>query len=123
MSLHITQTEAQALTAFVERVRPEWDRPGILAAIRKAQGLGSAAAIGAALCRLAENRDLRTPALLAEPGPHWAGTTVATRPPPTMCADHPTSRALDCRQCAAETVAADQAKIRALHDELRKAKA
>lgn len=124
MSLHINEVEARALAAFVSRIRPDWDHPGIVSAIQKARELGSAAAVGAALCRLAENHDMRTPALLAEPGPHWGGTTVATRKPPTMCPDHPTSRALNCRECA--RVAAEheiaQAKIRELRNELRKAK-
>lgn len=119
----ISNAQSQALAALVSRLRDDWDHPGILAAITKARDVGPPAAIAAALCRLAENRDMRTPALLAEPGTHWGGTTVATRKPPTMCPDHPTSRALDCRQCAAVTVTADQTKIRQLHDELRKARA
>jgi hypothetical protein len=99
MSLHITKTEAQALATFISRVRTDWDHPGVMAAIHKARDLGSAAAIGAALCRLAENTQLRTPALLAEPGAHWAGTTVATRQPPQRCTDHPTQPAGRCTQC------------------------
>jgi hypothetical protein len=119
----ISNAQAQALAALVSRLRDDWDHPGILAAIHKARDVGPPAAIAGALCRLAENRDMRTPALLAEPGAHWGGTTVATRKPPTMCPDHPTSRAAQCLECAAETVAADQAKIRELHDSLRKARA
>jgi hypothetical protein len=107
MSLHITQTQAEALAAFVCRVRSDWDHPGVMAAIKKARDLGPAAAVGAALCRLAENRDLRTPALLAEPGPHWGATTVATRQPPSMCPDHPTSRILDCQECLDEVADAE----------------
>lgn len=106
MSLHITQTEAQALAAFVARIRPDWDHPGIVAAIGKARDVGPAAAVGAALCRLAENGELRTPALLAEPGAHWGGTTAATRRPPTLCPDHPTARLHDCPECRAVTLAA-----------------
>jgi hypothetical protein len=125
MSLHITHVEAQALAAFITRIRPDWDHPGIFAAIGKTRDLGSAAAIGAALCRLAENRDLRTPALLAEPGPHWGGTTTATRQPPQRCPEHPTERAWNCRPCEAQAIDREeaQAKIRELHDELRKARA
>ena len=95
----ITKAEAQALATFVARCREDWDHPGIVAAIQRAAHLGSPAAIGAALCRLAENRDLRTPAMLADPGTHWAGTTVAKVAPPVTCPDHPAEKAGACRVC------------------------
>ena len=104
--MRITRVEAQALAAFVTRIRDDWDQPGIVAAIEKAAPLGAPAAIGAALCRLAENRDLRTPAMLAEPGTHWAGTTVAKLAPPVMCVDHPDQPARECRECRALAVPA-----------------
>jgi hypothetical protein len=99
----ISKVEAQALAAFVARCRDDWDHPGIVAAITKASHLGSPAAIGAALCRLAENRELRTPAMLADPGTHWTGTTVAKLTPPVMCPDHPGQPAGRCPACDAET--------------------
>src|SRR5690349_20656220 len=106
--MRMTKVEAQALAAFVARVRPDWQQPGIMAAIEKAVPLGSAAAIGGALCRLAENLELRTPALLAEPGPHWSGTTVATRQPPVKCPEHPGEKAGACRECEALAVPAPE---------------
>ena len=102
--MRITRVEAQALAAFVSRIRDDWDQPGIVAAIEKAAPLGAPAAIGAALCRLAENRDLRTPAMLAEPGTHWSGTTVAKLAPPVMCAEHPHQPARECPDCRAQAV-------------------
>ena len=102
--MRISKVEAQALAAFIGRVRPDWQHPGIMAAIEKAAPLGSAAAIGAALCRLAENYELRTPAILEQPGTHWSGTTVASRQPPSMCPDHPSERASTCALCAADAV-------------------
>jgi len=106
--MRITTAQAQALAAFVARVRDDWDHPGIVAAIQKAAPLGSPAAIGAALCRLAENRELRTPAMLADPGTHWSGTTVAKVAPPVMCVDHPSQPARACPECIAAAVPADQ---------------
>lgn len=121
--VRITKVEAQALAAFIGRIRPDWNQPGIVAAIEKAGPLGPAAAVGAALCKLAENYELRTPAMLDQPGPHWAGTTVATRTPPTMCPDHPEWRAHRCdadgpcaRQIAADHAAGAAAVRRALAD-------
>ena len=106
--MRITTSQAQALAAFVSRVRDDWDHPGIVAAIQKAAPLGSPAAIGAALCRLAENRELRTPAMLADPGTHWSGTTVAKVAPPVMCPEHPAEKASACKECIAAAVPADQ---------------
>ena len=105
--MRITKAEAQALAAFVARCRSDWDHPGIVAAIQKAAPLGSPAAVGAALCRLAENRELRTPAMLADPGAHWSGTSVAKVAPPVMCADHPDQPARACKTCEDAAVPAE----------------
>lgn len=116
----MTQAQAQALAAFVWRIRDDWDQPGILAAIRKAGTLGTPAEIGTALCRLAGNRELRTPALLSEPGPHWHETSVASRVWPVMCEQHPHVRASRCDvdgPCAAYVTPAGIAAVRtALRD-------
>lgn len=42
----------------------------------------------------------KTPALLAEPGPHWDRTPVASRPAPSMCPEHPAQRVGRCTDCA-----------------------
>lgn len=111
--MHISQVEAQALAAFVSRIRPDWDHPGILAAIAKARSLGSAADIGSALCKLAANPGLRTPALLSEPGAHWAGAVTGTRQRPDMCPEHPAEKAGACQPCEAQAVC-DAEKLAAL---------
>ena len=102
--MRITVAQTQALAAFVARCRDDWDHPGIVAAITKASHLGSPAAIGAALCRLAENPELRTPAMLADQGSHWGGTTVAKLTPPVTCPDHPGEKAGACRVCESAAV-------------------
>lgn len=94
--MRISTAQAQALGAFISRIRDDWDHPGIVAAITKAAPLGNPAEIGTALCRLAANHELRTPALLSEPGPHWHDTSVATRVWPVMCQQHPDVRASRC---------------------------
>jgi hypothetical protein len=99
--MRITQAQAQALASFISRVRTDWDHPGVVAAITKAAPLGTPADIGTALCRLAANAELRTPAILADPGTHWADTTVAKRTPPVMCPEHSTEKAGACRVCIA----------------------
>lgn len=105
-----TRVQAEALAAAAIRCRPAgaptWDHAGTVAQIAAAGSLGSPADVGAALMRLAGDSDQRTPGMLPLPGPHWAGTTVGVRKPPTMCGEHPARRALDCPECA-ETASAD----------------
>lgn len=112
----VTQAEAQSLAAFIVRIRDDWDHPGVVAAIRKASALGSAADIGVALCRLAGNRELRTPATLADPGPHWRDTTVGKRDLPAMCPEHPAEKAGHCRECVSRAVQPTGAVRAALAD-------
>lgn len=115
--MRMTEVEAQALAAFLGRVRPDWDHPGIMAALKKATHLGSSAAVAAAACRLAENLELRTPAILEKPGPHWGGTTVATRQTPSMCPEHPGEKAGQCLEtgpCSQEVVPIERGQLKAL---------
>lgn len=100
----ISQTQATALATFVAKVRDDWDQPGILAAIQKAQSLGNPLQIGRALIALAENRELRTPALLASPGKHWVQDGAPTGPNVSnnvRCPEHPLS-VHPCPQCEAK---------------------
>lgn len=110
--MRISQAQAQALATFVSRIRTDWDHPGIVAAIQRAAAIASPADIGVALCRLAANPDLRTPAILPDPGTHWQGTLTGSRPAPVMCPDHPTWKASACTDsgpCRAASDAADHA--------------
>ncbi len=104
-----TKAQAQALAAFITRIREDWDHPGIVAAIQKASALGSAADIGVGLCRLAGNAELRTPATLADPGSHWRDTSVGKITPPVMCPEHATEKAGACRVCTSQSVPAPSA--------------
>jgi len=109
--MRINAAQTQALAAFVSRIRDDWDHPGIVAAIQKAAPLGTPADIGTALCRLAANLELRTPAILADPGTHWADTTVAKRTPPVMCPEHSMEKAGACRACIAQAVPVEAVPI------------
>lgn len=103
--MSIDKTTAQALANYVGRLRPDWDYPGIYAAIGRAKDLGSAAAISAALCRIAEDLTIRTPAVLPEPGPHWGGTAVAGHKRNPNCPEHPGEPIGRCRPCAEQATA------------------
>jgi hypothetical protein len=100
----ITQSQGQALTALIGQLRKDWDLAGIRAAIRKAALIGAPADVAVAACRCAANPDMRTPALIAEPGPHWLGTSAGSRQAPTMCPTHPAHKAGGCPACIAGAV-------------------
>lgn len=67
----ISSTQAQYLAQLTHALRPDWDVPGIRAAISRARHRAPADDIALALIRLTRRDDLRTPAILAEDGPHW----------------------------------------------------
>lgn len=113
----ITDTQAQALAQFAATLRPgtpqapRWDVPGIRAAIHAAKRRAPAGELAIALIRLTERDDLRTPALLAEDGPHWLALPFAeTRTTRPKCPTHGIAvRLVDglCTGCVADTKAAD----------------
>jgi hypothetical protein len=93
MSRRIAKHEAEALATFVTRLRPDWDHPGIVAAIVKAIDKGGPFDIAHALVTLAEDDQLRSPGLLASDGRHWlrrdgkpTGPRLSNNVP---CPDHP----------------------------------
>lgn len=106
----MTETQARALAALIVRLRaadgmPEWDNAGIIAKLREAAPTASSWDLARAAINLAENRDLRTPGVLPQPGPHWLkpdGTKPARRGDHTMtCPEH--AERLPCGQCVANT--------------------
>ena len=109
MTTRMTETQAQALAALIVRLRaaddmPAWDNAGILAKLREAAPTASSWDLARAALNLAENRDLRTPGVLPQPGPHWSkpdGSKPARRGDHTMrCPEHGQPY-LRCTECAA----------------------
>jgi len=95
----LSQSQGQALTALLGTIRKDWGLAGITAALKKASPLGSAAEVAVAACRVAANEGMRTPALIAEPGPHWLGLAAGSRLAPVMCVTHPEQKAGACAEC------------------------
>ena len=98
----MTRSQAVAVATAVQQVRPEWDHPGILAALQAAQGHGTPAEVAAAAFRLAGDLKVRTPGMLAQPGKHWrapadGGPTVSVVV--TRCGEHPEHPAARCPAC------------------------
>ena len=79
-----------------------WDMAGISAAIEKARKAGhDGDVIIVRACHAMANRELRTPALIATPGPIDDQPAPAL-PPNTIdhpCPEHPTEHAATCRAC------------------------
>lgn len=103
--MRMTKVQAEALAAFVARVRPEWRPAGILAALEKAAPTADVHDVACALIRLAEDATVKTPGLLPQPGPHWLkpdGSEPARRGDHTMtCPEH--AERLPCGRCIADT--------------------
>ena len=77
---------ALALARFVHCLRTDWDVPGIRAAIHAARHVDRRESVAIALIELARRDDLRTPALLPEPGAHWqTGRTPGARVTARRC--------------------------------------
>ena len=103
--MKMTKVQAEALAAFVARIRPEWRPAGILAALEKAAPTADVHDVACALIRLAEDATVKTPGLLPQPGPHWLkadGSKPARRGYHTMtCPEH--AERLPCGRCIADT--------------------
>lgn len=104
---HMTETQAQALAALIVRLRdadgmPQWDNAGIIAKLREAAPTATSWDLARAAITLAENRDLRTPGVLPQPGPHWLkpdGSKPRRRGDHTMCCPDHGEPYLSCSQC------------------------
>lgn len=104
------ERQMEALARLVWMLRqadgaPEWDGPGIIAKLREAAPTASSWDLARAAINLAENRELRTPGVLPQPGPHWLkpdGSKPARRGDHTMrCPEH--AERLPCGRCVADT--------------------
>ena len=122
----MTRAQEVAIATAVQQLRPDWDHPGIVAALRAAQAHGTPAEVAAAACRLACNLKLRNPGMLAQPGAHWrapaeGGPTVSVVV--TRCPEHPEHPAARCPECeeANRGEVDHQAGVAAVREALRSA--
>lgn len=88
----MTKVQAEALTALIVRLRPEWRPAGVMAALEKAKDGADTFDVSRALINLAADASVITPGLLHQPGPHWLrpdGSKPARRGDSTMrCPEH-----------------------------------
>lgn len=71
IQIQLTHDQATKLAAFVNTLRPDWDKPGIFDAIAKARTRGTACEVSVAAIRCATSAHARTPAVIAMDGAHW----------------------------------------------------
>ena len=105
--MKIDRATAQAFAQAINRIRPDWDVPGIRAVIERSPRNAALSEILVAAVRLAERPDVRSPGLLLEDGPWWdTAATGNTRPAwvgqRDLCPDHGQPRT-DCLDCRRET--------------------
>lgn len=108
----INSAQARSLAVFVNTIRPDWDVPGIAAALHKARNRAPVDELATALIRFSRRDDLRTPAVFDQDGTHWMGLPVAEARSPQRpkCPTHGIAvRVTDglCTGCLADRIAAD----------------
>lgn len=108
----ITTPQARALAVLTNTLRPDWDVPGIAAAIHRARHRAPADELAIAMVRFTRRDDLRTPAVFPDDGTHWMGLPVAEARAPQRrkCPVHGIAvRLVDglCTGCIADQKGAD----------------
>ena len=107
----LDKPRAQAAATLAIQLRKlagftEWHMAGTLSALEAAAATASAFEVSQAIVRLAAMPEMKTPALLAQPGPGWPtahdGSTIRRRGDHTMtCPEH--AERLPCGRCVADT--------------------
>lgn len=110
----IIEKATPPLVRLLHILRPEWDEPGISAALSRAGKADNVSALAIAAIRAANDPAVRTPAVIAMPGRHWTPVDA----PPESSYRHPPNLAATlangcrqhfepnpCRCCAAEAKA------------------
>lgn len=104
--MRIDRAQAEALAAFIIRVRTDWSHSGVMAALEKSN-IVDALDTARAVVNLAADPTAKTPALLAKPGPWWrnpAGENVSPERYTMRCHEHP-AETVPCRECTARALA------------------
>ena len=111
------------IASLVHTIRPDWDKPGIRAALHQVADRPLALATIAATIAATTRTDQRTPAIIALDGDHWtkAHTTLGTTPRPLPIEPRRCAHGMIGRECPACQASQDTrtkegvAKVRAAH--------
>lgn len=105
-----SREQAETLAHLVHLLRPEWDEPGIFAALKDLAGRDPFETTMRAV-RAAGRPDCKTPGVIALNGPHAREPQPHERPvgrgpsPDQECQTHPGQYAASCSGCAADRIA------------------
>ncbi|RII41910.1 hypothetical protein DWB68_10310 [Galactobacter valiniphilus] len=102
-----TREQAACLANLLNQIRPDWPTSSLMTLL--AEHRTHPATFGE-ICQAAitkaQEADLRTPAAIFNPGPHWPERAKATLPR-TPCPQHREEDEHTCRCCAADRLAAN----------------
>jgi hypothetical protein len=108
--MSVDRPTGETIARLMSHLRPEWDYPGCVAAV-KAVARKPAADVAMAAIRLAMTPEAKTPgALSVANGAHWRERLAAPEPrnPPRRgedCRNHPGEWPESCRGCASDRLA------------------
>lgn len=112
MHARIIDEHARPLAALMAALHPGWDIPGCRAALWNAKDRADVYELAHAAIELARRTDLRSPAVLAEDGPHWGKHQTPTgnehRIARCDVIGHGSYPAHNCGACRAEDLEADE---------------
>lgn len=123
-SFPISHDQAKHLAAFLNSIRGDWDKPGILDALAKARDRADVHDLAIAAIRASLNAKARTPAVIGMDGAHWREPEPQEQP--TVSRLNPGTPQHDCHRdgCrghetphTAEHVARIKAQLRRTEEE------
>ena len=109
----ITQTQASIIANALTEIRPDWNWQSLMTLLEAncAHPATFADTLVAAVTK-AQDTDLRTPAAIWNPGPHWPDTSrdavTAHSEQGPRCEDHTTEPAATCPCCIADVKCGDR---------------
>lgn len=109
----LTQTQAAIIANALHEIRPDWPQASLMTQLweHRDHPATFADTLVAAVTK-AQDTDLRTPAAIWNPGPHWPDTSreavTAHAEQGPRCEDHTTEPAATCRSCRGDVLAGER---------------
>ena len=76
----MTRDQAEKIAHAVHAIRPDWDTPGIIAALSRSRDRADTWQVAIAAITAAADNTNRTPAVIPLAGKHWQTATTGTSP-------------------------------------------
>lgn len=109
MSQQLTAQQASIIANALVQVRSDWKWTSLMTLLEAHRDHPATFPdLLIAAVTKAQEPDLRTPAAIFNPGPHWPEHVRDRLPAGPACADHPEEDAATCRCCRADVIAGDR---------------